>query len=116
MKKNEFRIDNWICRAEKFIEQVDESFWINFEHGAAYYSRIRLTEEWLLKFGFEFRETNYDGGHHYYQLVKNDIIFLTGFESDSEVTVDGLPVTVVYVHQLQNLYFVLTDEELTIKS
>ena len=48
-------------------------------------------------------------------LTKDNLLFETDFECDEEVGVDGLDITVKYVHQLQNLYFSLTSEELTIK-
>lgn len=67
---------------------------------------IPLTEEWLLKFGFERNESgNYDkrlelfyGGNLYR--------FRQGWTN----------VELKYVHQLQNLYFALTGEELTLKT
>ena len=76
---------------------------------------IKITEEWLLKFGFEnigstytidndrfeFSFMFYDAWNLYYKEKKGfgcDEINLTGFWN---------------IHQLQNLYFALTGEELT---
>ena len=74
---------------------------------------ISLTEDWLLKFGFEYEQDGFDGvnksfitllrvggNHSIYQLSIKEIAILTFIES---------------VHQLQNLYFALTGTELTIK-
>ena len=56
---------------------------------------IPLTEEWLLKFGF---------------IWDGDIKILKGYLNDY---VDGNgEARLKYVHQLQNLYFALTGEEL----
>lgn len=67
---------------------------------------IELTEEWLLKFGFNYQEGKYwiDGlcvhttDSRYYILQEQGRVFIKN------------------VHQLQNLYFALTGKELTIKN
>ena len=74
---------------------------------------IPLTEEWLLKFGF--KKLNDDT--FYYTDVKLKINQLkkgsTGY--DKYIYFKGLPIKPIHsVHQLQNLYFALTGEELTI--
>ena len=66
---------------------------------------IPLAEEWLVKFGF----IN-DG--RYLRIDKVKITFRNGcwrFEFG------GVKVMLRHVHQLQNLYFALTGEELIIK-
>jgi hypothetical protein len=92
------------------------------------YSFIKLTEEWLLKFGFEkvvfdSEETGY--GIEYHLKIKDGFLVycddfsigIYGSESDYE----GNSLAMIpphencnHVHQLQNLYFALTGEELTI--
>lgn len=82
------------------------------------YKPILLTEEWLIKFGFE---------KDVLELFNLEI--LKDIEPTSEIIIDlkdfqceisrnkrfGITLKMQYVHQLQNLYFDLTDEELTIK-
>lgn len=81
---------------------------------------IPLTEEWLVKFGF-VKDKKHDNccdleleNNFYLQGVgygKSNIkyeVILTD-SNDNELTL------VKHVHQLQNLYFALTNEELTIK-
>lgn len=68
---------------------------------------IPLTEEWLLKFGFEEKYGYIKNGVHLntdYSLFIEDEIGFNEWTADCE-----------YVHQLQNLYFALTGEELIIK-
>jgi hypothetical protein len=66
-------------------------------------SPIPLTEEWLLKFGFE----SLLSGAGY---VKNRTEI--GYNHNGfYIITSGLKIE--YVHQLQNLYFALTGEELT---
>ena len=67
---------------------------------------IPLTEEWLERFGFENNEKTAE--HNKFIWFKNHI------------GVSGMlgvvkPVECKYVHQLQNLYFALTGEELKLR-
>lgn len=70
---------------------------------------IPLTEEWLLKLGFEKKSGNeFEKGRFIYRFQQRDLI-IEGFEYDY----NGIICHPEYVHQLQNLYFALTGEELT---
>lgn len=72
---------------------------------------IPLTEEWLLKFGFEKDWTGYaleDKNSLSFSVTKNGAYLACWLDR-------SLGITIKYVHQLQNLYFALTGEELTIK-
>ncbi len=86
---------------------------------------IPLTEEWLLKFGFERKENNFTDFVYIKQLDKEAFICLeddfsfcffdtvVSYDKGEYPAFDFIPK---YVHQLQNLYFALTGEELEIKS
>jgi hypothetical protein len=69
---------------------------------------IPLTEEWLLKFGFTHENTI--GGWSKWSNKKMKLLDMKFYFESSEYF-----IRVEYVHQLQNLYFALTGEELTIK-
>jgi len=76
---------------------------------------IPLTEEWLLKFGFIAIDD--DGGFEHptekcFQLYDR-YLDKEGFSHVWDAAYTGAPC--LYVHQLQNLYFALVGEELTIK-
>ena len=71
-------------------------------------SPIPLTEEWLLKFGFE-KTTN-----EYYDKNNGLVIWIDGQFINIEWK-DRFLISYTYVHQLQNLYFALTNTELEIK-
>ncbi len=75
---------------------------------------IPLTEEWLLKFGFEYKDR---GGYKgwYSPFVLNESIRIFEIEN-GWFKYSSARSVIKYVHQLQNLYFALTGEELTIKS
>jgi hypothetical protein len=104
----------WIDVLEDFIPQ--KSF---------HFKPIPLTEEWLLKFGFEKDESK-DFMVNYHLKVNNDIFiqyeydFSCALFADKKSSIDELGVlprhtNSKYVHQLQNLYYALIGEELIIK-
>ena len=83
---------------------------------------IPITEEWLLKFGFE-KDTHIDG---YKVIGKSDcywiqemraVLFLKSDIRDINypyIDMAGNHIRLDYIHQLQNLYFAITQKELTI--
>jgi hypothetical protein len=72
------------------------------------YEPIPLTEEWLIKLGFEKNITTDLYPTFSYDIVNvNDgIVYVLNY---------GFVNHIKYVHQLQNLYFTLTREELKLK-
>lgn len=88
---------------------------IELNEGYNRYFPIPLTEEWMLKLGFE----KVNGGlfkRHTDSETTLDWDCLTGLYLMGD---DGKEIKefdhIEYVHQLQNLYHALTSEELTIK-
>tara|TARA_R110001606_G_scaffold40313_1_gene110243 strand:+ start:319 stop:702 length:384 start_codon:yes stop_codon:yes gene_type:complete len=68
------------------------------------FTPIPLTEEWLKRLGFEYSDLNGDSGLWKippFQIYGKYNQFIYDYKLD-----------VNYVHQLQNLYFALTGEEL----
>jgi hypothetical protein len=78
---------------------------------------IPLTEEWLLKFGFDKVLNQYKKITDVSKDTSNNIPFIILF-LDNQFQYDDLRfrTNLEHVHQLQNLYFALTAEELTIKN
>jgi len=75
---------------------------------------ILLTEEWLIKFGFKRHHADYSNDVIYIKNVPNNIEFEWGIypnELGSGVQIKNRKL-LKYIHQLQNLYFALTGEEL----
>ena len=109
MKAQELRIGNWVMTdtgSNYQIELSDFSDWYN-DHNSHEYGKyvlpIPLTKEWLLKFGFEQGEKI--AVHNRFVWYKDHI----GIKGMLGVV---KPVECKYVHQLQNLYYALTGEEL----
>lgn len=87
------------------------------EQGLMEFVPIPLTEDWLLKMGFEL------SGHQLgeeYSRGNFSMYYYNGDYPDYEGEIlascfNGNNVEIKYIHQLQNLYFALTGEELEIK-
>jgi len=114
IEANELRIGNWInaledncCDGAGFVPVSGNqlSFFDNITSIGDLIEPIPLTEEWLLKFGFEKGCTSWNVGGFYIDQ------FGSNFEFDYRAG-----VKIEHVNQLQNLYFALTGEELTIKN
>jgi hypothetical protein len=80
---------------------------------------IPLTEEWLLKFGFE-KDDVFDEFFTYlpiHDLCMDKLSFRVdeGFICYESIKYRTLLKHIQYVHSLQNLYFALTNQELEIK-
>ena len=133
MKANELRIGNYYLEDmtiyaygdTKIVKQITP-YWFypqDDDDVEEYSFPILLTEEWLIKFGFELdgeqingkyykKEFNYSSGYRDYLSIDDKgagyMFKLTSNYGKSSI----LPLTYKYVHQLQNLYFILSGEEL----
>lgn len=114
MKATELRIGNWV-HYNSFDGVVCSSDLFDIDKGIIKAKPIPLTKEWLERFGFELlnKSVEYWGKNGFCftwlkdNIEKSDCLYLF---------LDGLSVNkrpeIRYVHQLQNLYFALTGEEL----
>jgi hypothetical protein len=73
---------------------------------------IPLTEEWLLKFGFELdiEDDGYQKGKYKVSVSDEGCLFFINIGYYPEEIAEFK-----YVHQLQNLYFALAGEEIVVK-
>ena len=109
--------DIHICQ----VKGVHENYvYIRKPNGSIYHAHetnihsIPLTEEWLLKFGFNFVKSTHDEAECYDYFY--NLLYLN--MANHSISINGkcvLSFIPDYIHQLQNLYFALTGEELTIK-
>jgi hypothetical protein len=112
MTANELRIGNYVMYAgdaEKVNCRIIEMFF----NDKIELKAIDLTEEWLLKFGFKKDLGNdlfFDVNSNSFLIFQNNRIELLDEENNKCICFCKS------VHQLQNLYFALTGEELTFKS
>lgn len=136
MKANELRLENLVESLESVLT-VDtitsgSSVDLRTAEGKIYNTPLELckpiplTEEWLLKFGFEKIEAKTDRILYRFNSTYNESLinfemhlFNNGgvsiFDINNNTGFGNRLTTMNYVHQLQNLYFALTNEELIIK-
>jgi len=132
MKANELRIGNLLN--VKYTKQIKEDFITEIkgydivrieenDFNTLYYEPIIINEEWLKKFGFvrifEISNLYLNFTNDIYLALSDDkligLVRNNYMNSDSQVAELEFEVNIKYVHQLQNLFFALTNEELTIK-
>jgi hypothetical protein len=131
IQANELRIGNLVDIGKEFniLELVD--FVDMYENNTLeHYQPIPLTEDWLLKFGFEstyeeFDEEDFPCVVEYWLFTDSVTKFEIDYATKTGYTVNIANVPtghaliirrkLEYVHQLQNLYFALTGTELTLK-
>ena len=108
MKASELRLGNWYDHhgtPKQVTPSVIEDVW---EAKRIWCKPIPITEEWLLRFGFE------DTGCLRFKKGIWDVAFMSDstiyFRFDEQNIAE-----LKHVNQLQNLYFALTGEELTIQ-
>ncbi len=111
MKATELRIGNWINDGDGDFT-VSRKTLAHVETFPNKFKPIPLTEEWLVKLGFEKDEMGY-----YY--IDDEIYSFVDREQKGFMLViayvEYKETYIKHVHQLQNLYFALIGEELTIK-
>jgi hypothetical protein len=111
MKVNEIRIGNWVYLISKNKwYQIESGHDIDEGIDSNDFEPILITEEWLLKFGCEkakrgfvidrFRLTYNEQYKFWYVVDDSTLSYITKVE---------------FVHEWQNVYFVLNGNELTIK-
>ena len=126
MKATELRIGNYIVYNGGQPEDIDEFTIIEVQDIAwaqqkneefnKYHSPIPLTEEWLLKLGFNRVENGYYGNMSYNRPCWIKFSFTILIWDDGTFVYDwnGGNTILKNVNQLQNLYFALTGKERTI--
>ena len=131
MKANELRVGNYVkskewhgCNQIEGIELFESCFelkvkgYIHKCESGKYFdiAPISLTVDWLRKFGFK-----QSGGGYSATENKSHVYFSKGpinirFDQDEIFTYQYPVIEIKSVHQLQNLHYALTGEDLIIKT
>ena len=117
MKAEELRLGNWVLKDGEEIELANTAF-VNAFHYEEWdkFKPIPLTEEWLIKLGFEVHKTAHTGRMVYWSRCVTIEYLKSGSVWIRILGIKRKDWNIcMYVHQLQNLYFALTQNELTIK-
>jgi len=107
---------------ESLDEQFPESpgaIRLKYEHDtycqySEFISPIPLTPEWLERLGFEKRESGvcYEWWNGINEVTHDWLVSITEMKDNGQFFYRNGKHTIKYVHQLQNLFFALTGEEL----
>ena len=112
---NELRIGNWLeyhLYGEKCVQQIDQFDFEFISEGILRCANpIQLSKDWLIKFGFlKIADLNnsyvFPSQEFGYTIIGNDKggWFMMFFNT----------IKIEYVHQIQNIYFAITGQELTL--
>lgn len=125
MKVNELRIGNLIEYCDfpnKGNIAVGHTLFTNCFNDPNYleyfYKPIPLTKEWLIEFGFKYKNPGSGGqdqwsGYGFWSF--NDVHFLGIKDGKILYFNRDRRTQIAYVHQLQNLYYAISGQEITIK-
>ena len=114
MKANELRIGNWCYDILHFkgffqVAEIGDGFVLSEDYRIPIkeVAGIEITEEWIFKLGFEYDNNS--------ETFEKDIIDLQETANGYQLLFDKyhpFGIKIIYVHELQNLYFALTGKEL----
>ena len=118
MNRQEYRIGNLvlskrvtgklephqICRGDYIDYLTDES-----------HKPIRLTEDWLLRMGFDTHKKHDQYLENQVYMTMDAIYYVAQSFEDDHGCWNHCEFEVKHVHQLQNLYYALTQKELKIE-
>lgn len=117
IQANELRIgnliyyDNRVFEIDTLAKEIPTLNTIEFGIGVVNWNDLKpipITEEWLLKLGFRESESNLRKGNIIIRFGENDRLIIT--------LIDQIVLPKIqYIHQLQNLYFAIYQNELECK-
>ena len=115
MEATHLRIGNlYLQKGGNFVQTVNKETFILIESRYVIPEGILITEQWLLDFGFV-----YDNNWHYKfgenPLTKDYLMNLCWIDGEEFPFYRNGYFKIKYIHQLQNLYFALTQTELILK-
>lgn len=131
LKANELRIGNYLNgkQGHVTVTEIRKNNIVKIQDNTSSFyvgtclKPIPLTEEWLLKFDMEYADEFSNQRKLYVKKHEYDISQITYSEKEGLMRLSNgeqkgtmLIPHIKYVHQLQNLYFALTGEELTLKN
>jgi hypothetical protein len=114
MKATELRIGNYVqfstptlpINIKELSHKVTSKDLVNFEENKILLEPIPLTEEWLIKFGGTFKSYGY-GDDEWKSWNINGESFR---QNGTGITFTSGDIDIDYVHELQDLFYVLKKE------
>lgn len=125
MKANELRLGNYVhipglLKSSLVVGTIEaiskeEVKTDKCEAHVSLFQPIPLTEEWLIKFGFEKIGSNYRKLYDYGLGFREFVLYYNTCDKNLFIKSMNYRIEIELVHQLQNLYFSLTENELIMK-
>lgn len=129
MEAKDLRIGNWVYRDHEITDVHHSTLRYLCENDSkGFYKPIPLTEEWLIKFGLRiFKNKEFNNKisaviivDEFHNILINEssyssqlqVYLNTNFKDKESNKITVLIEYIEHVHQLQNLYFALTGNEL----
>ncbi len=117
MQSNELRVGNWVNNNEEDY-QITSATIAQLERGDSTAKPILITEEWLLRLGFE---QIYKSSMHSTYWIENLTYYFwypyvsTEKKNSQYADFKGIRLNnCLYLHQLQNLYYAINGIELSV--
>lgn len=119
MDVKELRVGNWTDNNVELLQitKKDLAFLLTADN-EHYANPIELTERWLLKFGFEddsYANFSKKISEYSYLVISFKDYACAQLREVVSIADHDIECHCKYVHQLQNLYYTLTNQELEIK-
>lgn len=119
VKANELRIGNWVYgfKTEWSIQEQDFRM-LDTDTNQLPYDPIPVTQKWLEGLGFEDGKLLLHLDVHMQVDIGSEgaMVYLMRIPAPEDFISYGvIAASIKYVHQLQNIYFSLTEKELTFK-
>lgn len=111
MRAEEVRIGNIVSSRYLSEYEIESGDITDLYYDFNRFNPIPITEEWLLKLGFK----QWGSYKHLWKVKGCQVCTVNSSLNSGFYLNENYRVTIQFVHQLQNLYFALTGEELTIK-
>jgi hypothetical protein len=129
MTAQELRLGNWIKLHGDFFQVTPKMMTAYLQNGIYHTQPIKLTEEWLEKAGFEFYDYDvFDSDNETETYLSyrrkhssKSLWYVVNLNPDGigefciewEWAETGVISRIQFVHQLQNLYYAVTGQELS---
>jgi hypothetical protein len=109
MKSDELKIGNYVFDNLGGVLKIKS---ISHESDLSHLKPIKITEDWLIKLGFEKQMT---WTYKIHLTGNKELVYYLGEKGWSVGNKNYSDFSCEYVHQLQNVYNAITNSELSIK-
>ena len=96
------------------LERKKNTYYESYSQFQKFVKPILLTEKWLLRFGFKKYETAMIKSYNYIKTKDGAYQIMVNSALPTLFCIEDLQLIIRYVHELQNLYFTIYKEEISL--